>query len=355
MTEIINRDYAGAVQRGKENRANNQYNQYRNQLAQQEVAEGNLLSGRRAQEEQAAKVKQFAEQATMAAQYASQAPAGQTKQFIEKNFPFLVETYGPEWATATDDQVRAELQGIQAKFGVQAGVGPAAAPPQIQQTAGPNGSTIITRGNDMRVVEAPKPERGPARFRPMSPQEIQSAGLPPGTAAQMNDDTGQISVLSKRDSTGNLSQKDQTTAKLKLNTVKVAKKQLANIRSKFQGIKGTLSAGYGGQGMLPTEGGKSFDAAVDQMRSTLTALTRVPGVGAMSDYETKLDQSKFPTRQNYESVTEQQIADLEDMLALIENGYSDLLSGTQTAGPAAPAALSLDEIRAKYGRPQNGR
>ncbi len=194
------------------------------------------------------------------------------------------------------------------------------------------------------------PDRTPApQYVALTPAEVQQIGLPPGTAAQRDSNTGKIDILSKRDNTATLSQKDATTAKMKLNTVALARKQLEDIRSAFLGkkdatgkraggIKGTMSAGIG-QGYLPTEGGQGFDAAVDQMRSTLTALTRVPGVGAMSDYETKLDQAKFPSRKNYENVTEQQINALEDQLALIENGYKGLLGGGQESPPeqAAPS------------------
>jgi hypothetical protein len=111
-----------------------------------------------------------------------------------------------------------------------------------------------------------------------------------------------------------------------------------------------VSAGAFGQGRLPTERGKAFDAAVDQMRSTLTALTRVPGVGAMSDYETRLDQAKFPSRQNYESVTAQQIDAIDGMLNAIESGYTDLLGGqSQQAQPGQPApAVDVEALLNKY-------
>jgi hypothetical protein len=51
----------------------------------------------------------------------------------------------------------------------------------------------------------------------------------------------------------------------------------------------------------------------------------------MYDYESKLDQSKFPERSGYESVTEQQLNDLEQQLSTIEGGYKELLGS-----PAAP-------------------
>lgn len=191
------------------------------------------------------------------------------------------------------------------------------------------------------LVPITKPEaaaKAPEQFQALTPEEIQAAGLPAGTAAQRNAQTGKIDVLSRRDNTGVLSQKDATTAKMKLNTVQLARQQLNAIKEAFTKGREGINAFGPGQGLLPTEAGKKFDARVDQMRSTLTALTRVPGVGAMSDYETKLDQSKFPNRTDYEGVTADKLQQLEDMLALIENGYSGLLSGGDTAPGAPPGS-----------------
>jgi hypothetical protein len=169
------------------------------------------------------------------------------------------------------------------------------------------------------------------QFRTLSPAEVQAAGFPAGTVVQEDANTGALDVVTKRDNTGSLSQKDMTTARMKLNTVSLARQQLNAIRQRFGEMKNSISSGAFGQGRLPTPKGRAFDAAVDQMRSTLTALTRVPGVGAMSDYETRLDQAKFPSRQNYESVTQQQIDAIDNMLNAIETGYNDLLGGAQQA------------------------
>lgn len=228
----------------------------------------------------------------------------------------------------------------------QLGAGPSAQPYQVQLQAGPHGSTIVHDGQRFSVVEPPKPQAA-GSFRALTPQEVQQVGLPAGTAAQIGPD-GKIEVLSKRDNTGVLSQKDQTTAKMKLTTVRLAKAQLAKIKEAFvEGRKGILPNAFGpGQGLAPTPAGKMFDARVNQMRSTLTALTRVPGVGAMSDYETKLDQAKFPERNTWESVTEDQIRGLEDQLALIEAGYTDLLSGNpqEQSAPAEPDVVDWDSL-----------
>lgn len=123
-----------------------------------------------------------------------------------------------------------------------------------------------------------------------------------------------------------LSPKDLVTARNKLNTVKLARQQLNDIKAKFAPLKGSMSAGPFGFGKIPSEAGNAFDASVNRMRSTLTSLTRVPGVGAMSDYETRLDQAKFPNRNEYESVTEDSLNQLDAMLNAVETGYSDLIS-----------------------------
>jgi hypothetical protein len=185
-------------------------------------------------------------------------------------------------------------------------------------------------GYRLGEIEATSRVKPGNNFRPLTPEEVTQVGLPPGTSAQVDTTTGKVDVLSKRDTTATLSQKDSTTAKMKLNTLALARQQLTKIKEAYDsGTKGMNAFGPG-QGMLPTEAGKLFDRRVDQMRSTLTALTRVPGVGAMSDYETKLDQAKFPNRGDYESVTADQIQNIDDMLATIENGYKGLLSGGQS-------------------------
>lgn len=226
-------------------------------------------------------------------------------------------------------------------FAAEAGVGPAEEAVQFEQIEGPRGAVLQRdpRSGELKQVVGPdnsQPASQFVSFRTLSPQEVQAAGFPAGTVVQQNTQTGQLDVVTKRDNTGVLSQKDMTTARMKLNTVQLARQQLQAIKDRYAAIQGGMSAGAFGQGRLPTEGGRAFDAAVDQMRATLTALTRVPGVGAMSDYETRLDQAKFPDRKNYEAVTAQQIQGIDDMLTTIERGYSDLLGGAQQPDQQQP-------------------
>ncbi len=370
---------------GRQARQEEDYSNTRNKLAELELADAPAQMQRRnalADEQltgarlgnQGAQQALSADQAKFAYAKLKQAQdSGNPRQFIIDNIPDFdskLRSQGIDLRSLDDESVTNLTDNLVRKYAGEAGMAPAA---QFETLQGEGGSILQrdpstgelkqvvagqrqegfnlspgqTRfGPDGKPIASVAPEpKAQKQFRSLTPAEVQQMGLPAGTAAQIDENTGQVNVLSKRDTSATLSQKDANTAKLKLTTLKVARNQLEKIKQALQ--TGTAGAGpnaFGpGQGLLPTQKGKGFDAAVDQMRSTLTALTRVPGVGAMSDYETKLDQSKFPSRNDYESVTAQKIQGIEDLLSTIEAGYTDLLGGgsaapQQTDNAAAPSA-----------------
>lgn len=122
------------------------------------------------------------------------------------------------------------------------------------------------------------------------------------------------------------SPKDINTAKQKLVQLDLARKQLQGIRQAFDASKGISQGGFG-QGWLPTVSGSKFDAAVAAIRPIFSGLTRVPGIGAMSDYETRLQQAPLPSRTDYEEVTQQKIQQIDDLITALERGYGDFLGG----------------------------
>jgi hypothetical protein len=330
-----------------------QFNQQNALFNQQRLAAADKTAAAELSKEQE---KQMLTQSYAQAQRILAAPPGQRRAVADALFDdedrAELASQGIDYNTLDDDGIAQVASKLENQIGAALGIGPA---DQYEQVTGPRGAVMKRnkRTGEISQVVGPdnteSPNYGRGGFRTLSPIEIEAAGLPPGTSAQEGPD-GKIVVISKRDNTAVLSQKDATTAKMKLNTVALARQQLAAIKRAFEGgvdpstgteekgIKGTFSAGGGGQGFIATPSGKIFDSRVDQMRSTLTALTRVPGVGAMSDYETKLDQSKFPRRGAYESVTADTIKNLEDQLSLIENGYKTLLEGGSTAQGSTPAA-----------------
>jgi hypothetical protein len=308
---------------------------------------------------QSAQQQLSADQAKFAyAKLKQAADSGNPKAFIAQQIPDLAAKLQQQGIdiNSMDDQSVAQLtDNLARKYAGEAGIAPTAPEaftlkPGEQRFRGgkvvasapaneDKGFTLSageTRfGPDGKPLASIAPKLASSRFRALTAQEVAAAGLPAGTSAQIDEATGKIDVLSKKDTTATLSQKDATVAKIKLNQLKVAKQQLQNVRNKFAKIKGTMSAGKG-QGWVPSEAGEAFDKAVDSMKGSLTAITRVPGVGSMSDYESRIDQSKFPKRGDYESVTDDQIAAIEDLLTTIESGYTDLLGGGSQPAQAAP-------------------
>jgi len=126
-----------------------------------------------------------------------------------------------------------------------------------------------------------------------------------------------------------LTAKDANTVAAKINSANMLKEQIAAAGEQFEiAKKARLATGVVG-GLNPlSEEGKKFDATINNLRSTVTSLTRTPGVGSMSDYETRLDQGKIPKRDQYDSVTEQQLKQLEDLANGIIDGYSGMVAPT---------------------------
>lgn len=145
-----------------------------------------------------------------------------------------------------------------------------------------------------------------------------------GRKVRVNLDSGEMTDLGPI-TTKPLNPKDRATVNGKITMLTLAKSQLDDVQKRFNDIKGTFSAGVAGQGHAPTPSGKAFDAAVNAMRNTITGLTRVPGVGAMSDFETKLSQAGNPSRTEYEDVTQQQIDQLYQLINTLDDGYQKLL------------------------------
>lgn len=183
----------------------------------------------------------------------------------------------------------------------------------------PNPQTVIN--NAMSPIEAVDAEGNPVFAQP----------------SKAGGEATIIPNIKPKPKEASYSPKEMQTARGKVQVAQRLKDQIRNARAKFDQIKGSFSAGFG-QGWIPTEKGQQFDAAVDDLRSTVTALTRVPGVGAMSDFETRLDQAKIPSRGKYESVTEQQLQQLEALADGVIMGYSDIL-GETPAGQEVPQGV----------------
>jgi hypothetical protein len=223
---------------------------------------------------------------------------------------------------------------------------------QFIQDARQNGYEAIDEGDHIHIEPASRRGGGgniaqPFQ-KPQAPSDLERR-------LQMADQMGATAEEKRRMVIGGesgrdaqrISAKDATTARQKITQIRAARQQINSARQAFQKLKGTFSAGLGGQ-YLPTPEGQAFDRAIANLAPLITAVTRVPGVGAMSDYESRLQNAALPSRGTYEDVTAQQFQDLENLLNTVEAGYNDLLSGGQAAPTAADEADDIDSLLDMY-------
>jgi hypothetical protein len=190
-------------------------------------------------------------------------------------------------------------------------------------------------------LELTKPQQQrPDRIEP-DPTEIEEID---GRKHLINKRTGE-KVKDLGQITPKTSPKASENIKNKLQTLKLAKAQLARIQNSWKGIKGTMASGpkWTGQGLIPSQAGEQFDTDVEAFRQTMRSLTRTPGEGSMSDYEGKLALAALPTRGKFEGNTERQIENLYDMISLLENGYTGMQSEFEHPGSTSSGNGQVQE------------
>jgi hypothetical protein len=233
----------------------------------------------------------------------------------------------------------------------QFGGGQPVAPPQVQRDGGysylfdPSKGVIPGSVQPPQRAPIPRPSSGPAPAAPtgqpaplpiktLTPDELQAKGYPEGSVVQTDTRTGKDTVVSKSDYTP----KDINTARSKLTMIGAARKALADARAKFSTTPSAEKGGpvAGGLSAVGVYGeGQKFQAAIDGLRGSITAITKVPGLGSMSDYETRLDQAKFPSFWfDREETMDQKMQQLETLLETLEGGYADIAGASATAKPA---------------------
>jgi len=94
-----------------------------------------------------------------------------------------------------------------------------------------------------------------------------------------------------------------------------------------------------------TEAGQSFKRYVDSLMSHVAALTRIPGVGAQSDWEGRLQQAPLPSLNQHPEVRMQAIVSLESLVDDLEQAVIKVSSGeTANLVPQTnPASTDMDD------------
>lgn len=342
---------------------------YSNQLRAQDVALGqefqNLAHNAQATPDQYARIgrsdvsnalvnnerqgeqrkQQLAGRLMLASQYALQ--SDNPKAFVEQNFPELVEHAGAQWASATNEQIRASLQGVAAKFGAQAGVGPTQPAPvgALEKVIGPDGKPVFaTREQAVgqpAFYQEPTPAGG-GGSQLMTADEVAAAGLPVGTVAQRTTN-GRISIISKPDAGPGSKPPTEgdKRARVMYRSMQNAEKQLAAVTESDtsdlgQAILGKISAGK----VLQSQEYKRYEAA--GLRWAANLLYLKSGATATPDEIRSTYLQFLPQPGDGQGVKDQKNEARGQELAAINEAYSfEAPRSGAVPPPAAPAAAPV--------------
>jgi hypothetical protein len=111
-------------------------------------------------------------------------------QFTPDGDPEQLRSSSADWARALGSEVAQQSRGYRVEDG------PGGSKFSVNQDTGQY-STLLGR-----EPQQPTPAGERSRYRTLSPEEVKLAGLPPGSSAQLNELTGQISILNKADTSG---------------------------------------------------------------------------------------------------------------------------------------------------------
>jgi hypothetical protein len=147
------------------------------------------------------------------------------------------------------------------------------------------------RGGRMSAAGgAPAAASGGQRFRVMTPEEVRAANLPEGTSAQLDTQTGAVKILSAVPASQRTSEANKNTAVSRVENIAT---RIASQLDKVYtggplGVVGALSR------VFDSQDAKLFESYRQQLSSALRAALRIPGEGALSDYEQRLYGLQLP-------------------------------------------------------------
>jgi len=197
----------------------------------------------------------------------------------------------------------------------------------------------VGRGGGARVVATGAPKAG---WQTLSAGEASSMGLPSGPVYQRGPD-GEVKAVTGTASASDTSGLTKTQAgviRTKLKSINSIESQLGRVEAAMADLdkKGWTGA-LGGlvPGSFDAESDR-FDKAVAQLAPLIRQLTRVPGEGAMSDYESRLAELTLPSRRSTKEGRAEVIASMKELLRNTRMGYRELLGEAAQSAPArAPA------------------
>jgi hypothetical protein len=247
---------------------------------------------------------------------ASDLPVTERAAFIDENAPLLKNA---GWSTDDIAAFDPSDDNIRGLVNIGAGVDKIIADRRSEA-----GQKVTMRGQDVSASTARRGQDISAATTRRG-QDISAASAAAGQAVTMR---GQDMTSASREAP-----KPATVAlaKTKLTALDAIDNQLKRVenalkKAKYRGpVAGRIPGGISGAD-------SAADAAIRQLAPLIRQLTRVPGEGAMSDYESRLAEAGQPSRSQTDEGLAETMAGYRDLINATRSGYRDL------AGKPTPAA-----------------
>jgi len=199
-------------------------------------------------------------------------------------------------------------------------------------------------GGSTRVVAQGAPKSSSGSWQTLSQGEATAAGLPAGPVYQRGPN-GEVKAVTGTANAGaggsGLTKTQEGVVRTKLQSIQSIRSQLGRVKAAMKGLdKKGWTGSLGGlvPGAFDAESDR-FDKAVAGLAPLIRQLTRVPGEGGMSDWESRLANAVLPGRRDTTAGRNEALAGLDDLLRTTESGYRELIGGGQSA-PARSAPAS---------------
>lgn len=143
----------------------------------------------------------------------------------------------------------------------------------------------------------------------------------------------------KANGTAGMSRTQVGQARMKLNSLRGLEAQLARVEAADKGLNedgwaGPIWGRVPGTSNFDPESGR-YDKALDQLGTLVRQITRTPGEGAMSDYESKLAAAVLPSRSDSRTKRDEALAGLRELINVTRSGYQEMLGVEPAEAPAA--------------------
>jgi len=247
---------------------------------------------------------------------ASDLPVSERAAFIDSSAPLLKDAGWTANDIAAFDPTDDNIRGL---VNIGAGVDKIIADRRSEA-----GQKVTMRGQDVSASTARRGQDISAATTRRG-QDMSAATAAAGQAVSMRgQDMAQAGREAPKPATVAL-------AKTKLTALDAIDNQLNRVEkalkaAKYRGpVAGRLPGGISGKD-------SAADAAIRQLAPLIRQLTRVPGEGAMSDYESRLAEAGQPSRAQTDEGLAETLAGYRDLINATRSGYRDL------AGKPAPAA-----------------